>query len=112
MSAAPQMYQDAASMAIWQLHNGTCVHIQEGAFLPPKGPASTTVRPAGAEVPQLPQPAGQPDTREQAGLGEEAREFIVQQLPLFQVGNTTAAEGKDSLVCQSATSLFRAQNEC
>jgi len=105
------MYQDAASMAIWQLHNGTCVHIQEGAFLPPKSPAATTAWPPGAEVLQLPQSVHQPDAREQAGLGEEAREFIVQQLPLFQVGTTTAAEGQDSLVCQSAT-LFRTQHEC
>lgn len=100
---AVQMYQDAASMPIWQLHSGACVHIQEGAFLPPKAPASpapditapssSSSTAAGAAASAAGEAAagsvvrrGPPSPNQQAGLGEEAREFIMQQLPLFQVG--------------------------
>jgi hypothetical protein len=76
---ALQIYQVAATMPIWQLRSGACVHIQEGAFLPPKvGPLPPPAATAPAGVPDG---AGAP----QSGLGEEAREFIMQHLPLFQV---------------------------
>lgn len=81
------MYQDAAGMPIWQLHSGACVHLQEGAFLPPRSPPAVTAgtsasgAAASAVISSSAQPSGP-----QTGLGEEAREFIMQQLPLFQVG--------------------------
>lgn len=87
-----QMYQDAARMPIWKLRSGACVHIQEGAFLPPKGGASDAPRVAhaasvrtGATAAAVTAAAAAPASLQQAGLGEEAREFIMKQLPLFQV---------------------------
>jgi hypothetical protein len=91
-----QMYQDAARMPICTLRNGKCVHIQEGAFLPPpKGGVGARGAPgaaAGAPTQRVAAAAvtaaaaAAPGPQQQAGLGEEAREFIMKQLPLFQVG--------------------------
>ena len=78
------MYQAAAGMAIWQLRSGACVHIQEGAFMPPRDPRPLAAAAEGSA------PAG---LGRQVGLGEEAREFIMQQLPLFQVGCLWCASG-------------------
>lgn len=80
-------------MPIWKLRSGACVHIQEGAFLPPpKGGAADAPRAvhaasvrAGATAAAVTAAAAAPASPQQAGLGEEAREFIMKQLPLFQV---------------------------
>lgn len=107
---ALQMYQDAATMPIWQLRSGACVHIQEGAFLPPKvtslsPPAAAAGAPAGAGTAAAAAPAAiiaaAPVSPQQVGLGEEAREFIMQQLPLFQVSccNGKMALAKHPVFC-------------
>lgn len=91
-------------MRIWELRGGACVHIQEGAFMPPRVPAAPTAlaeatgsSAGAASVAALPgrvtrtmpisNPAAAPAApgSHEVGLGEEAREFIMQQLPLFQV---------------------------
>jgi hypothetical protein len=70
------------------------VHIQEGAFMPPRTPdkglpdgpgTSATLAAATAATPAGSVAAAAVSASHEVGLGEEAREFIMQQLPLFQV---------------------------
>lgn len=96
-----QMCQAVASLPIWQLHNGRLVHLQEGAFLPPReagqnaaGHSSlqqqhhqqgSVVSPQSQQQEHQQQRRQQPHVGVTAGLGPEARHFITQHLPLFRV---------------------------
>jgi hypothetical protein len=105
------MYQAVSSLPIWQLHNGRLVHLQEGAFLPPKEPAAAAaaahIQPqqqqevvgatssssiTAASTIQQQQQQQQRIAAPATGLGAEAREFITQHLPLFNVPWRIVAE--------------------
>jgi hypothetical protein len=112
-----QMYLNAASRRIWELRGGALVHIQEGAFMPPRTPdtvlpeatgTSAAAAPGTAAVPagSIGAPAAAPAPHE-VGLGEEAREFIMQQLPLFQVTTGTNSLHSALLAAASHTAAIQ-----
>jgi hypothetical protein len=84
------MYIAAANMPMWQLHDRRCVFIQHGTFLPPLDPPPSD-NAAGSGGARMPPPAAAEAAGQAAqahavsGLGDEARAFIMQHLPLFKV---------------------------